>query len=150
VKRDIPEVTARLVEGVEVWNSRHDGKMAPNARIIEFWRSLRQRLDRPMIPLCGVDFHQKHDFIPLVFEVDCERLDRESVVAAIRGRRYRIALARKAIPLNFSTGRLAFSYAMYSKLYRWAYGVIYGVHHAVLRSGLQPPKRLKAILRRVF
>ena len=150
VKKDIPEVTAGVVEGVEVWNSRHDGKMAPNARMIEFWRSLRQRLDRPLIPLCGIDFHQKHDFVPLVFEVECERLSPEVLMAAIRGRRYRIALSRQTIPLNFSTGRLALSYQVYSKLYGWAYAAIYAVHRATLRAGLQPPKRLKAILRRVF
>ena len=150
VKEDVPALTASLVEAVEIWNSRHDGKMAPDERIIQFWGSLRRRLNRPLLPLCGIDFHGKEDFVHLAFEVECENLDRKSVMAAIRAERYRIALGGKRVPLDFKTGRLPFSHRMYAKLYRLSYQVIYAVHRAALRVDIRPPKRLRSLLRRMF
>jgi hypothetical protein len=150
VRQDISAVTASLVEGVEIWNSRHDGKMALDGRIIDFWLSLRRRLNRPLVPLCGIDFHQEHDFTPLAFEVECEHLDRESVTAAIRAERYQIMLAAKRVPLDFKTGNLPFGHRVYAKLYRLSYLAIYAVHRAALRVDIRPPKRLRSLLRRMF
>ena len=150
VKEDIPAVTASLVEGVEIWNSRHDGKMAPDRKIIQFWRSLQQRLNRPLLPLCGIDFHAKHDFTTLAFELECENLDQESVMAAIRAQRYWIMLAAKRVPLDFKTGNLPFGHRVYAKLYRLSYLMIYAAHRAALRVNVRPPKRLRSLLRRMF
>jgi len=150
VKEDIPELTRSLVEGVEIWNSRHDGKLAPNEDVIQFWRSLRSRLERPLLPLCGIDFHSQHDFTPLVFELDCAHLDREKVIAAVRAGHYRIVRARKTVPLDFATGKLPFGYHLYSKTYRYTYKAIYAIYHAALRVDCWVPKGLKSRLRRIF
>jgi hypothetical protein len=151
LKKNIPKVMASLVEGVEIWNSRYDGKMAPNGRIVEFWCLLRQHLGRRLVPLCGIDFHKKHDFTPLMFEVECERLEREIIMAAIRAGSFRIVLSGKTLPLNFASGKLPFTYQLYSTLYRFAYVAIYSIHRAALKFDFfSIPNWLKSLLRRIF
>jgi hypothetical protein len=150
VKKDIPHVTAELAEAVEVWNSRHDGKLAPSGRIIRFWRVLQRRLGRQLVPICGIDFHKPDDFIPLMFEVTCDTLERDSVMAAIREGHYTILRGRKEVPLNFATGTLAPGYRIYSTCYRLVYETIYTAHRTALRLGLRAPRGLRGMLRRVF
>jgi hypothetical protein len=150
VKTDIPPLTASFVEGVEVWNSRHDGKLAIDGRIVRFWLELRRRLGRPLVPLCGIDFHKPSDFVPLCFEFTGDRLDRQTVVAALRNGRHRIVRAGQTVPLDFATGRLSAFYRMESACYRFAYNMVYRVHRVVLRTGIQPSKGLRSLLRRVF
>jgi hypothetical protein len=150
VKNDVPPITASMVEGVEIWNSRHDGKLAPDGKVIRFWRSLRQRLGRQLLPLCGIDFHKRDDFIPLMFEVACETLDQRSVMAAIRAGNYQIVRSPRPVPLNFASGRLSAGYRVYSQVYRVTYELIYTMHRAVVRSGFRAPKGLRLLLRRIF
>jgi hypothetical protein len=150
VKGGLPSVTESLAEGVEVWNSRHDGKLAIDGRIIRFWLALRKSLQRPLAPLCGIDFHNRHDFVPLMYEVTCERLAAGDILAAIRAGRHRIVRSGNAVPLNFDSGRLAPRYRLASFLYRSLYAAVYGVHRAVRRAGLKPPSGLRRLLRRAF
>jgi len=148
--KHLPAVTESLVEGVEVWNSRHDGKGAVNPRMVHFWSSLRNRLGRHNVPLCGIDFHGRHDFVPLVFELECERLDAACIMAAIRAGSYRIVVHGKPLPLNFASGRLALRYRWYANSYRLAYAGVYGIHRVTLKLGLHAPKSLKSRLGRLF
>lgn len=150
VRSDVPAVTAELVEGVEIWNSRHDGKLAPDGKIIQFWRLLRRRLGRQLLPMCGIDFHKKDDFIPLVFELQCESLERRSVMCAIRAGKYTIHRGSQVVPLNFASGDLPATYALYSRLYRLMYQTIYRVHRSVQRGGFRAPRPLRHLLRRMF
>jgi hypothetical protein len=150
ITQEIPKVTAGLVEGVEIWNSRHDGKMAADGRIVAYWSSLQKRLERPLAPMCGIDFHNRHDFLPLTLDVECGKLDQVSVLGAIRERRYHLALAGKKLPLDSRTGRLALDYRVYSNLYRLVYQTVYAGHRASVKMNLRPPRRMKALLRRLF
>jgi hypothetical protein len=150
IRRDISSVTKSLVEGVEVWNSRHDGKMALDCRIVSYWRSLRLQLGRNLVPLCGIDFHDTKDFIPLFLEVECQRLDRQNIMAEIRAGHHRIVRSEKTIPLDFAKGQLTVSYHLYSTLYRFVYRVIHAAHRATSRLGVRVPKGLRVLFRRVF
>src|SRR5215469_12113339 len=39
--RDVPRIDPLLIEAVEIWNGRHDGKIALDPGIVEFWRKER-------------------------------------------------------------------------------------------------------------
>lgn len=150
VKGDIPELTASLVEGVEVWNTRYDGKLALNLSNVWFWRSLETRLRRRLRPLCGIDFHGTSDFTTMVVQVECERLEATELLAAIRAGRYSIARAGKTVPLDAENGTLPFSYEAYSRFYRTVFSLAHLVHRAASRLGLRVPPIMKTLLRRVF
>jgi hypothetical protein len=148
--RQLPPFTLAHAEAVEVWNSRHDGKTALDLRIVRFWTDLRARLQRGLIPLCGIDFHSRRDFIPLVMEVSASSFSAPEVVAALKAGRYRISLAGRTVPLDFSTGRRPFGYRAYSTIYRLCYKLVYAAHRATLDAGFRLPSGLKALLRDRF
>ena len=150
IKANIPEITEATVEGVEIWNSRHDGKLAPNSRIIHFWRSLGTRLHRELLPLCGIDFHSEDDFIPLALDLSCERLRGQEIMTAIRAGQYTIALAGKALPLRKGTAVLPKRYLVFANFYRLIYVLAYATYRAGRRIGITVPSPLKSRLRRLF
>jgi hypothetical protein len=150
IRTEIPDITKSLVEGVEIWNSRHDGKMALDGRNVRYWRSLRRRAGRDLAPLCGIDFHDKSDFARLFLEVQCESLDAQCIMAAVRAKRYRITLGEKPIPLDFVTGRLPTGYWVYVALYRLVYKAVYSAHRTITRRRYRVPAWLKSRLRRIF
>ena len=150
VRGALPELTASLVEGVEIWNTRYDGKLAVDVSILRFWRLLETQLRRRLRPLCGFDFHSPRDFTSIVLQVDCERLDSAGVLNAIRSGRYTIVRAGKTVPLDAEDGTLPFHYTVYSRFYRMIYHLAHVVHRATSRVGLKVPHAVKARLRRIF
>jgi hypothetical protein len=150
IRGRLPAIIERQAEGVEVWNSRHDGKAALRHCILEYWRNLQAVLSRKLSPVCGIDFHSRSDFVPLVLELDCETLDKGSILTAIRGKRFHISHAGKRLPLDFDSGALPRRYRLYSSVYRAAYHVVYSIHRAAVASGIKLPPSLKARLRNVF
>lgn len=150
VKNGIPKVTASFVEAVEVWNSRHDGKLVMDSRMVRFWLDLRNSLGRPLVPLCGIDFHDRDDFVPLVFELSCDRLDVVEVIAAIRAGSYCIVRSSIKVPLHCQTGELAPLYQLMSILYRGIYSAVYKTHRTARWLGLKPSTELRRALRRIF
>jgi len=150
VRGEIPELTASLVEGVEVWNTRHDGKLAVDLSVFRFWRSLETRLRRRVHPLCGIDFHGPGDFVAVVLQVDCEHLDQAELLKAIRSGRYTIARGSKTIPIDTRAGTLPFHYRLYSRSYRTAFDLAHVLNRAVARFGFRVPRAMKARVRRVF
>jgi len=148
--RQLPPFTLAHAEAVEVWNSRHDGKTALDLRMVRFWTGLRARLQRNLLPLCGIDFHSTRDFIPLVMEVSASSLSTPEILASLKAGRYRISLAGRTVPLDFNTGRLPPGYRAYSAIYRLFYKLVYAMHRATVGSGFRLPSGLKAMLRNRF
>jgi len=52
----LPDVIHPWIRGVEVWNSRHDGRHNPRDKSVELWRELH-RADPRVVPLGAMDFH---------------------------------------------------------------------------------------------
>jgi hypothetical protein len=150
IRRGLPAVTRRHAEGVEVWNSRHDGKTTANGAMVAYWRKLRAELGRELAPMCGIDFHGRHDFTPLIFEVECERLKAPAILGALRESRFDLSHAGKRVPLDFRSGELSLGYRLHAGAYRVAYNCVYAAHRAAAAAGLKPPSWAKARLRKVF
>jgi hypothetical protein len=150
VKGPLPKLTASLVEGVEIWNTRYDGKLAIDLSMLQYWRSLERQLRRRLLPVCGIDFHSTRDFASVTFNVDCERLDTGELLNAIRSGRYVIARAGKAIPLDVRRGTLPVRYTLYSRCYRTIFVLAHVLHRGMSRLGLKMPTALKVPLRRLF
>lgn len=83
----------RSLDGVEIWNTMHDGAYVPNPQSIDRWLELGRRgID--LAPLHGNDFHCRDHFKRprLEFPDLKERpLDWPTVREAIRARRYRLS-----------------------------------------------------------
>src|SRR5262249_22788379 len=72
------------LDGIEVWNGRYDGTVAPRADSFQLLR--RVRMANPKAAAyCGIDLHkmgQVHK--PVYVDVDASRLDRGEILRALR------------------------------------------------------------------
>ena len=72
------ESFTQLPQGIETWNSKYDGRYAPRPGTFELLQRLQKR--QSMLAFYGVDFHWKKQFRELYTALDCESLNRDSVL----------------------------------------------------------------------
>ena len=73
--------------GVEVWNSKYDGRYAPRTETFALVRRMRER--HPGVrAYYGQDLHFRHQYTGLHVDVDSAELDAASIISALREGRY--------------------------------------------------------------
>jgi hypothetical protein len=93
------------LDGVEVWNGRYDGTHAPRADSLQLLRRIRS-LNPKAAAFCGVDLHKIGQLRkPLYVEVEASRLERETIMGALRSGDFTLHGSNIRIP---STGNLTF------------------------------------------
>jgi histidinol phosphatase-like PHP family hydrolase len=94
------------LDGIEVWNGRYDGTHAPRADSFQLLRRVRM-LNMKAVAYCGIDLHKIGQVRkPVYVEVKTDRLDRDSIMTALRGGDFTLRGGNSmAIP---STGKLTF------------------------------------------
>jgi hypothetical protein len=147
-KRKVPPWIMEIIEGFEVWNTRHDGKLMPRQRNVDLFRRLL--LQNPIVrPLVGLDFHKSSDYAQAFLLVECERPC--DVLATIRAGKYTLRANNHIVrvyPARRSASTLATTAtgAIYTLLYDFA--VLQ--HRWLFQHGIAVPKNLKRILKKVF
>lgn len=93
------------LDGVEVWNSRHDGALTPRAGSFQLLRRVRSS-NRQAAAYCGVDLHKMGQARkPVHVQVDAAKLDRDDILNALRTGRFTLHRGSTVIP---SSGNLTF------------------------------------------
>lgn len=73
--------------GIEVWNSKYDGRYAPRTETFELVRRMRER--HPGVrAYYGQDLHFRHQYTGLHVDVDSAELDAASIISTLREGRY--------------------------------------------------------------
>ena len=83
----LPRHVIDELDGMEIWNSKFDGKYAPRTEVVRYYRE--RLVHRPQLrPFCSVDFHFRAQFrhVPMYCEVEC--LTTEQVLASLRAGAY--------------------------------------------------------------
>src|SRR5262249_42770602 len=76
------ETFAQLPAGVEVWNSKYDGRYAPRPQTFALLRRLQKR--RPSLrAFYGQDLHWRKQYRGLYVRVRCQAPDRAQILAAL-------------------------------------------------------------------
>jgi hypothetical protein len=139
-----------LPDGIEVWNSKYDGRYAPRPGTFALLERLRSRREN-LLAFYGQDLHWRRQFRGLTTGVDSSALESGALLAAIRrgaytGLRGDLQLPSDGAIPEATIGRFARANAR-SQQMRWLVG-----RAKVLadRSGLMIPKSMKAQLRRIF
>jgi hypothetical protein len=100
----IGSIKAKL-DGVEVWNGRYDGTVAPRADSFQLLRRIRLMNTRAAA-FCGVDLHQVAQLRKIVhMEVESDRLEESAILDAMRASRFSLHGNNTVIP---ATGHLTF------------------------------------------
>lgn len=137
-------------DGIEVWNSKYDGKRAPRARTFRLLHRMQQRAPR-LRAFYGQDLHWRTQYHGLFIEIEGESTDRDSVLSALLAGAYQ---GRKEAILLPSSGRVAeslleeFDHA--NKRSQRLRAIMGAMNRFRLRLGLGIPPALKAVLRRVL
>jgi PHP domain len=138
-----------LPRGIEVWNSKYDGRYAPRPGTFALLQRLRQRKPE-MLAFYGQDLHWKKQFRGLWVELDSERTA-NGILRALALGRYRGLKEELALPSTgivseeqlLQFGRThAFSFRMWRALKQ--------SKQMLDRVGIRVPEALKAQLRRIF
>jgi len=93
------------LDGIEVWNGRYDGTIAPRAESFQLLRHIR--ISNPKAAAyCGIDLHKLGQLQRAVYvDVDAARLERAEIMSALRAGRFTLHGANLVIP---SSGTLTF------------------------------------------
>jgi hypothetical protein len=93
------------LDGIEVWNSRYDGTVAPRAESFQLLRRVRKS-NIKTAAYCGIDLHKIGQARkPVYMDVAAERIDRDSIVNALRAGNFTLHGSSLKIP---SSGSLTF------------------------------------------
>ena len=93
------------LDGIEVWNGRYDGTVAPRAESFQLLRRVRMS-NLKVAAYCGVDFHKIGQARkPVYVEIESNALRRREILSLLRAGRFTLHGSNMAIP---SSGKLTF------------------------------------------
>lgn len=139
-----------LPDGIEVWNTKYDGRYAPRPSTFNLLNRLQERKPS-MRALYGQDLHWRRQFRGLLVCLETGTLDSDDILGAIaRGAFFGIK-RKERFP---SSGRLSAEVlARFGRIHdcsEFFFGAARGLSDFCKARGLQPPPVLKALLRRLF
>jgi hypothetical protein len=144
------EALAPQPDGIEVWNSKYDGRYAP--RPGTFALLARARARRPDIrAFYGQDLHWRRQYRGLFVQVDCTEPRRDSILSALASGRFAGMRDGQLLP---STGELpADLLAAFDRVHRRSQHMRQWVRRVkgwVDGVGVAVPQPIKSQLRRIF
>ena len=139
-----------LPDGIETWNSKYDGRLAPRPATFALLNRLQKRAPR-MRAFYGIDLHWKKQYRGLFNIVEGDTLSAEKILDAMARGDYFASKGELDLPSN---GRLPQplmdEFGRIQKRYARKRQMIKKTKRLIDRFGLTVPAPLKAQLRRIF
>ncbi len=135
-----------LPHGIEIWNSKYDGRYAPRPSVWSLLNRLKRR-EASLLGFFGQDLHWKKQFRGLFCRIQCEELSREAILAALLRGDFTGVHGELGLP---SSGVLAPEVRIQLKRALIASRMLRRVTARAAQVGKMVPAPLKAQLRRVF
>jgi hypothetical protein len=102
LRGQLPDLVRPWLTGVEIWNTRYDGRRNPRPGNLALWRKLEHDIG-PLQPVIGVDLHSASDLSHVRIEIDCEKKP-EAILKSISAGRHRLSVREgKLLDLSGST-----------------------------------------------
>ncbi len=139
-----------LPQGIEIWNSKYDGRYAPRPGTFAMLNRVQQR-QPGMHAFYGQDLHWKKQFRGLFVEADCATNDDANIINALARGAFRGSKGEIELP---SSGVVPpellaeFGKAHDRSYFMWRF--LKNAKGALDRLGIPVPQSLKAHLRRIF
>jgi hypothetical protein len=140
----------KLPQGIEVWNTKYDGRYAPRPGTFATLQRLRERQPH-MHAFYGQDLHWKKQFRGLFVELDCGAAEPLQIVRALADGKYGGQRGELSLPSSGVLPRdvLARFQSTHNKSQsRWQF--MKRGKETLDRMGIKVPDSLKAQLRRMF
>lgn len=99
----LPALAESWAEGVEVWNTRYDGRTGPRLKSLQLYQA-RRKLKASTVAIGGVDLHSASDLSELHLEVSAQEATVDALLDAIRGGHFKIKNGSHEVKLSISRG----------------------------------------------
>lgn len=146
----LPEHVIEQLDGIEIWNSKFDGKYAPSAEVVRY--VTERRLRRPLLrPICSVDYHFRTQFryVPMYCEV--EHLATDRVLECLRAGRYSAKVGSFTVTADGNVEAPAQAMRrMVNTANMWVFDQCKHIHRRMKRHQIRVPAVLKNIGRRLL
>lgn len=138
-----------LPQGIEVWNTKYDGRYAPRPGTFALLQRLRQRSE--MRAFYGLDLHWKKQFRGLSVTLDSDSLNPAAILAAMAAGKYSAHKDNLELPSSgiVPEALLARFERIHSRSYRM-WRLLKNGKQTLDRLGIRVPDSVKAQLRRIF
>lgn len=144
------ESFAVLPDGIEVWNTKYDGRHAPRPGTFWLLRKLRDR-SGGVHAYYGQDLHWRHQHRDLLTDVDTQSLDSVMLLQSLRRGTFVGMHGQLRLPATGEiSSELLDRFTRLNRRTRRMRGLIWRLNRLRLRAGIAIPNGLKAQLRRLF
>ena len=150
IRKGIPAAVLPLLAGVEVWNTRYDGRRSPRPASEDLFRQLR-RNSPGLVAVCGMDFHNYSDFSPISLEVETASREPHAILDAIRRGRARICSHGAVIPIyDDSPAAAMLAHRVRGRIAAVMYDGAVTVYRALKRLGLRIPRPIRRAVKGIL
>ena len=141
---------ATLPRGIEVWNTKYDGRYAPRPGTFALLHRLKQRAPK-MLAFYGTDLHWRKQFRGLSMELDCDSLMPAAILAALAAGTYTARKNELALPSSgIVPESLLQEFGRVQERSHRMWRFLKDGKQTLDRWGIRVPESLKAQLRRIF
>jgi hypothetical protein len=146
----IIEALTELPQGIEVWNTKYDGRHAPRFTSFALLRRLQQR-KADMLAFYGQDLHWLAQARNLFIRLDAPVLSRDAVLSSLVAGRYAGVKGQLVLPSNGMLDEVTMTFLRRRRAFAGFFRNTMNSLNRMRRSlGIGIPSRLKAQLCRFF
>jgi len=147
--KDIPLENLLEVDGIEVWNSRYDGRYAPKLKCIKTFENLKKH-NSNVVGYCGLDLHSYYEFGKLSIIVNInEEVDGGVILDALRKGDFKITNGIITLEQDLNVYK-----KMILILLRMIYICILILKKSIAKifraTGIKPPKSFLRLIKRML
>jgi hypothetical protein len=136
--------------GIEVWNSKYDGRYAPRAGTFALLRRIQQK-NSNVRAFYGQDLHWRRQYRGLFVAVECDTPMRADVLTALAAGRYAGVKDDLMMPSDGALpADVLASFEQVNTRSRWFRRSLTALNRSLKGLGLAVPRPVKAQLRRLF
>ena len=146
----LPDHVIKDLDGMEVWNSKFDGKYAPRDEVVQYYHA--RRIDHPHLrAVCSVDFHFRAQFRHLAMHCQGADLNMRAILDQLTTGQYVSKTSAVTIGSDgsISNGAPALR-RLANRVNMWIFDRCKGLHRHMKRRHIPLPAPVKSLGRRLF
>lgn len=145
----LPDHLIRELDGIEIWNSKFDGKYAPQSEVIRYCTEKRNQTPR-LRAVCSVDLHFRTQFRDLAMYCEVNQLTRNSIIESLHEGKYYGSTGSVRVD---STGTVSTSVGglhLLNQSNLWLFQKCKALYANLKKHHIVIPTPLKVLARRLF
>lgn len=150
IRKGIPADVLPMLDGVEIWNTRYDGRQTPRLANQNLFDKLRQ-VSPGLVAVCGMDFHNYSDFADISMQVESSSREPAAILEAIRSGRFQVCKHGRAIPAHDDSPVLLKTlHRAHSRAATAVHDSAIAIHQRLKGLGMRVPGPIRRAIKRIL